>query len=290
MGLDRGGAPVAPTHPCFHAEARGSHGRIHLPVAPECNIRCGYCDRSHDCVNESRPGVSSRVVSPEEAVEALDRAVSRMPFLSVAGIAGPGDPFRHPERTLHCLELVRRRHPGLHLCVSSNGLNIGDHVGALADLGVRFVTITVNAVDPEVGRRIYVKVGRGEGALRGVAGAELLIGRQLEAVAALKAAGMNVKVNTVLVPGVNDFHVLEVARRVASLGADLMNLIGLIPLPGTALGRVPAPSPEKLAALRRAASKHLPQMTHCSRCRSDAAGLLGEDRFGEIWCGNREIR
>lgn len=43
---------------------RHKNGRIHLPIAPHCNIRCAYCDRKHDCANESRPGVTSRLLIP----------------------------------------------------------------------------------------------------------------------------------------------------------------------------------------------------------------------------------
>ncbi|MEQ2789490.1 nitrogen fixation protein NifB, partial [Flavonifractor plautii] len=48
-------------HPCLSVQAHFRYGRIHLPVAPRCNIRCGYCDRRYDCANESRPGVTSEV-------------------------------------------------------------------------------------------------------------------------------------------------------------------------------------------------------------------------------------
>ena len=43
-------------HPCFNAKVKGQFGRVHLPVAPKCNILCNYCNRKFDCVNESRPG------------------------------------------------------------------------------------------------------------------------------------------------------------------------------------------------------------------------------------------
>ena len=52
-------------HPCFASGCKS--GRIHLPVAPICNIQCNYCKREFDCLNESRPGVTSRIMSPEEA-------------------------------------------------------------------------------------------------------------------------------------------------------------------------------------------------------------------------------
>ena len=31
-------------HPCFNDEAHDSKGRIHLPVAPKCNIQCNFCE------------------------------------------------------------------------------------------------------------------------------------------------------------------------------------------------------------------------------------------------------
>ncbi|HML48324.1 MAG TPA: nitrogenase component 1, partial [Clostridia bacterium] len=54
-------------HPCFTCGG-GKFARIHLPVAPKCNIQCGYCVRSFDCPNESRPGVTTKVITPEEAL------------------------------------------------------------------------------------------------------------------------------------------------------------------------------------------------------------------------------
>ncbi len=51
-------------HPCFNEEAKHTSARVHLPVAPKCNIQCNYCNRKFDCVNESRPGVTSSVLAP----------------------------------------------------------------------------------------------------------------------------------------------------------------------------------------------------------------------------------
>ena len=40
-------------HPCFSEKACHSFGRMHLAVAPKCNIQCKYCIRDFDCVNEA---------------------------------------------------------------------------------------------------------------------------------------------------------------------------------------------------------------------------------------------
>jgi nitrogen fixation protein NifB len=197
-----------------------------------------------------------------------------MPYLSVAGVAGPGDPFCHPETTLRCLELVRRAHPELLLCVATNGLNLVSFIPQLVELGVGYVTLTINALEPKVVARLHLQV-EVEGRLwHGLEAASLLVERQLEALAQLKAQGLAVKVNTIVVPGVNLTQVVEVARVAARLGADLMNLMPLLPLEGTPLAGSPSPSPALIHRLRRQAAAFLPQMHHCRRCRADAMGLL----------------
>ena len=59
-------------HPCFNDKVRHTFGRVHLPVAPRCNIQCKFCNRKFDCINESRPGVTSGVLSPAQAMVYLD--------------------------------------------------------------------------------------------------------------------------------------------------------------------------------------------------------------------------
>ncbi|HSQ40942.1 MAG TPA: nitrogenase cofactor biosynthesis protein NifB [Fibrobacteraceae bacterium] len=264
------------SHPCFHAPARHTHSRIHLPVAPRCNVQCRFCDRKYSCVNESRPGVTAKVMSPQEALEHLKWHVERLPNLSVVGIAGPGDPFANADLTLETLRLVRAEFPSMLLCVSSNGLGVLPYVDDLRDLEVSHTTITVNAVDPEIGARIYEWFRWEDQTLRGPEGAALLWERQRAAIRALVNAGMLVKVNTVCVPGINDHHVERIAQTVASLGVSLHNVIPMIPTPNTAFADLPEPSLAEMSKIRAVAQKYLPQMTHCARCRADAVGLLGQ--------------
>jgi len=92
-------------HPCFNEAARKTAARIHLPVAPRCNVQCNFCDRRFDCLNESRPGVTSAVLTPQQALHYLELAMEKSPAIRVAGIAGPGDPFASPEDTLETLRV-----------------------------------------------------------------------------------------------------------------------------------------------------------------------------------------
>ena len=185
--------PNINNHPCFNVHAKGTCGRVHLPVAPDCNIKCNYCNRKYDCVNESRPGVTSSVLTPDQAVLYLERVLEKAPNITVAGIAGPGDAFAKPKGTMETLRLIRNRFPEILLCLATNGLNVAPYIAELAELQVSHVTMTVNAVDPEIGARIYSWVRDGKVIYRGIDAAKLLLARQLEAIAALKAHGIVVK-------------------------------------------------------------------------------------------------
>ncbi|MDR3043698.1 MAG: radical SAM protein [Desulfovibrio sp.] len=287
MNATESAAPVSPVrdaskHPCFNKAASGTCGRVHLPVAPGCNIQCNYCDRQYDCANESRPGVTSAVLKPRQALEYMHRVLEAEPRITVAGIAGPGDPMANPEATLETMRLLREAYPHLLFCLSSNGLAMPAHLDDLAAFGVTHATVTCNAADPAIGASIYAWVRDGRTTLRGQDAAELLLHRQKQAIAGLKARGIAVKVNTIVIPGVNDTHVTAVAEMARTLGADLHNMMPLHPNPGTPFADVAEPSPALMENLRLAGAALLPQMTHCRRCRADAVGLLCEDRSGEL--------
>ncbi len=264
-------------HPCFNAQARHRCGRMHMPVAPLCNVQCNFCDRKYCCVNESRPGVSAAVISPAEALRFVDDAMARMDDLVVVGIAGPGDPFANSRETLETLRLVRDKYPELLLCVSSNGLDLAPHVDALAAIGVSHVTVTVNGVDPAIIEKIYSWVSNGAMRIRGREAAQFLIDRQHRSVETLHRAGILIKINTVVIPGINDMHVAETASTMAGLGVQIQNCIPLIPVKNTLFGDIAEPGAALINRVRRDAGMYLPQMSHCTRCRADACGLVGED-------------
>ncbi|HFC98246.1 MAG TPA: radical SAM protein [Thermosulfurimonas dismutans] len=260
-------------HPCFDEKAHRQVGRLHLPVAPRCNIRCAYCDRRYPCVSENRPGAARRVISPEEAPEYVETALALEPRIEIVGVAGPGEPLAN-EETLEALSRVRERFPGLNFCVSTNGLLLEERLSDLLSLGVRFLTVTINAATVRTAEMLYLWIHHRGRRLSGREAAEVLLSRQLEGLSAAAAAGLRIKVNTVLVPGVNDTEVAEIARRAWEAGAQLMNIIPLIPL-GYFRDRR-APTEAEIRWARRLASRFLPQFLSCRRCRADAAGVPGQ--------------
>ncbi|MGD2147243.1 MAG: nitrogenase cofactor biosynthesis protein NifB [Anaerolineae bacterium] len=262
------------THPCFNKRASHHFGRIHLPVAPRCNILCGYCNRRFDCANESRPGVTSRVLTPSHAVEWAEAQIGQDDRITVVGIAGPGDALAN-EETFETLRLVNSRLPHLTLCLSTNGLVLPEKVELLADLGVTNLTVTVNAVDPAVAAKVYRMVRYGRRRYYGLEAADLLVGQQLRGIAAATERNILVKTNSVLIPGVNDHHMLEVARRVGDLGVYIMNVMPLIPM--ASMTHLRPPTEAELLTVRGRCSGFVRQMSHCKQCRADAVGMLSQN-------------
>lgn len=273
-------------HPCFSEDAHHHYARIHVAVAPACNIQCHYCNRKYDCSNESRPGVVSELLTPDQAVRKVLAVAEEIPQLTVVGIAGPGDALANPERTFETFRLLREQAPDLRLCVSTNGLALPEWVDELAGDQVEHVTITLNAIDPEIGARIYPWIFWKNRRVRGRRAAEILIEQQLLGLERLVARGALVKVNSVLIPGVNDAHLPEVSRAIRERGAFLHNIMPLIARPehGTFFGLMGQrePSETELGTLREACAGDMRLMSHCRQCRADAVGLLGEDRSAEF--------
>ncbi|WP_263770297.1 nitrogenase cofactor biosynthesis protein NifB [Propionivibrio soli] len=273
-------------HPCYSEDAHRHFARMHAAVAPACNIQCNYCNRKYDCANESRPGVVSEVLTPEQAVRKTLAVAAAIPQLSVLGIAGPGDPLANPERTFATFRLLAEKAPDIKLCVSTNGLTLPEHVDELARHNIEHVTITINCIDPEIGAEIYPWIFWRNRRVRGRAAAAILIEQQQKGLEKLVERGILVKINSVMIPGVNDEHLKAVSRTVKAKGAFLHNVMPLISdaAHGTLYGVMGqrAPTADELARLQDACAGDMQMMRHCRQCRADAVGLLGEDRGDEF--------
>jgi nitrogen fixation protein NifB len=273
-------------HPCYSEEAHHHFARMHVAVAPACNIQCNYCNRKYDCSNESRPGVVSERLTPEQAARKVLAVASAIPQMTVLGIAGPGDPLANPEKTFKTFEMVAQAAPDIKLCLSTNGLMLPDYVDRIQALNIDHVTITINMIDPAVGAKIYPWIYYQKKRYTGVEGARILSERQLLGLEMLTARGILCKVNSVMIPGINDWHLIAVNKAVKTRGAFLHNIMPLISAPehGTVFGLAgqPGPTAQELKELQDSCEGEMNMMRHCRQCRADAVGLLGEDRSAEF--------
>jgi nitrogen fixation protein NifB len=259
-------------HPCFSEQAHHTFGRLHLPIAPACNIQCRYCERKFDCASESRPGVTSMVMGEEEALAYAADYLRQHEETTVVGVAGPGEPLAN-DATFRVMEKIE----GVIKCVSTNGLLLPERLDDLVRCNVTALTVTINTLRTETAERLYT----------GVDVKTLLDNQQLGAFMAVQK-GLHVKINTVLVAGVNDTEelVTGVAAFAGEIGAEVMNVNPLVPA-GALKESIP-PACKKVIALRLAAERYIRQFRCCRQCRADAAGIPGREPRVTIPSGEAE--
>lgn len=264
------------SHPCFGGQKHNA-GRIHLPVSPGCNIACRFCDRSINDVEE-RPGVTSKVITPDESIDVLKKALELCPEIKVAGIAGPGDTLA-TDYALETFRKVKTAFPDLIKCMSTNGLLLYEKAEEVISADVDSLTVTVNAVDPEIEAKLNKYIIYHGTRYDGVEGARILIENQLKGIRKCAEAGMTIKVNTVLVPEINGAHIEEIAKTVKEAGARIYNIIPLIPQYEMADQKAPVCAQIEEARMR--AGKYIDVFRHCQHCRADAVGVPGKSEYGD---------
>ena len=257
-------------HPCFSDEAHHLVGRIHLPIAPRCNIQCNFCEHKM-CTEIQHPGWTARLLSVAEAVNFIESIVSeRQVYDFVVGVASPGDALANGQ-TFQTLALIHNRYPQILKCLCTNGLLLEDKLEAVVDAGVRALTVTVNASDSRAGKHIYSWVKYQETIYRGEEAAALLITKQFSGIKKALDAGLSLKINTVLIPGVNDQHMAKLALHLREVGIRLMNIMPLIPSGKMKNNR--APTCDELRKIRQDCEKIIPQFYKCEQCRADVVYL-----------------
>jgi nitrogen fixation protein NifB len=250
---------------------------VHLPLSPFCNIFCRFCARgiSRDLV---RPGNALRVISPGEALDVFETAKRLCPEISVVGVAGPGDPLASPE-ALDALYEIKSRYPEIICCLSTNGLNLEKNMEGLLNSGVQALTVTVNALDPEILNKINKGVLIDGRFYTGIPSQKILIDAQERGIRKAHSHSIIIKINIVMIPGINDEHIPHVARKIKEWGASILNIIPIIPT--HELKDIKAPSTQEFNALCQKVQEIIPIKMNCRRCRADACGIPGLTDFSK---------
>lgn len=223
--------------PSLEMGARFKFNRLNLNVATDYNVGFNYCDKT-----------AAKVSTEKEAMTKIDAAAKSDPRLRVIEISGSGDALAS-RLTFDILRKVQEAYPHFTTCVATNGLLLPKKLARLLELGVHAIKVTVNAVDAEVGSKIYSFVRLSGRTLRGKEAFKVLSLNQLEGIRNAADAGMLVEVTAVYIPGINAEHLEEVARTVRTLGAYVMNVAPLEPA-GQFMGYA-APSVDEVELAKR---------------------------------------
>lgn len=227
-------------------------------------------------------------LKPEEAVKKVLYIGGEIQQLSVVGIAGPGDALANPKKTFETFELLSQKTPDLKFCLSTNGLRLPEFIDEIVKYNVDHVTVTINTIDEsgEIGSKIYPWIYWGKKKIRGKEAAKILLEQQLKGIKMLTDRGILVKANSVLIPGINEADLPNVAKKLKELNVFLHNIMPLLSKPefGTKFGLdgVRSATDQEVMEAQEACGMDMKLMSHCCQCRADAVGLIGEDRGNEF--------
>lgn len=183
---------------------------LRLSVTDRCDLRCTYC----------LPEGFKDFEEPEHwlTFDEIERVVGAFARLGVSRVRlTGGEPLlRH---NLPALAGRLKRLPGLHdLSLSSNATQLDKHAQALARAGVSRINVSLDSLQPE---RIEQIAGRA------------VLPKILAGLAAAKRAGFNpIKLNMVVMPGVNDDEIDAMVRFCIEHGF-VLRLIETMPMGDT---------------------------------------------------------
>ncbi|MER7114284.1 GTP 3',8-cyclase MoaA [Saccharomonospora azurea] len=181
-----------------------SFGRVatdlRVSVTDRCNLRCTYCMPAEGL--DWMP--HQQILSDDELVRLVDIAVRLLGITDIR-LTG-GEPLLRP----HLEDLVARMAeltPRPRLAMTTNGVGFAKRAQAFADAGLDRINISLDTVDPETFERMTRR-----NRLRHV----------LDALAAARDAGLEpVKVNAVLMRGINDHQAADLLRLALDHGYHL---------------------------------------------------------------------
>lgn len=135
--------------------------------------------------------------------------------------------------------------------------------------------MTVNAIATSVGALIYKWILKDGERLTGIEGASLLLEQQMKGITMAVEAGIFVKINTVVIPGVNDHHINDITFFMAERNCFVHNIVPLIPR-GQFLN-IKKPDHDLMQGIRRRSESIMPVFSKCRQCRADAEGIPGKE-------------
>ncbi len=180
---------------------------LRLSVTDRCDLRCAYCMPERQTFLPR-----GEVLSLEElhrlALGFIERGVTR---LRLTG----GEPLVRRDMIELIRALGRKLGDGLdELTLTTNGTRLAEFAGEIAAAGVRRINVSLDTLD----RETFARLARRD-----------CLPQVLEGIAAARAAGLAVKLNTVALKGVNEGEIPQLMTWAHGQGMDL-TLIEVMPL------------------------------------------------------------
>ena len=206
---------------------------LRISVIDRCNYRCPYCMPAELFGEDHRFLPRKDWLTPGE----IKRVASVFLQLGVKKLRLTGGEPLLRRDIVEIVAGLAELHGGEDLAITTNGSRLAECAAALKDAGLKRVTVSLDSIDAEV----FKEMNGGRGELSVV----------LNGIEAARAAGLPVKLNTVVERGKNDHTVLDLVEHFRGTGI-IVRFIEYMDV-GTVNGWQPTqvvPSKELLARLR----------------------------------------
>jgi GTP 3',8-cyclase len=173
---------------------------LRISVTDRCNFRCVYCMPKEVFGRDYQFLERSELLSFEE-IERLARLFVRHGTKKIRITGGEPLVRRDLERLVAMLAGI----PGLDIALTTNGSILAQKARALADAGLRRVTVSLDSLDEDV--------------FRAMNDVDFPVARVLAGIDAAAEAGLRpIKINMVVRRGLNDHGVVDMARHFRATG------------------------------------------------------------------------
>ncbi len=173
---------------------------LRISVTDRCNFRCVYC-MPKTVFGRDYPFLPRADMLSYEEIARLARLFADQGVVKIRLTGGEPLLRKDIERLIEQLAAI----PGLELTLTTNGSLLAARARGLRDAGLHRVTVSLDALDDAVFKRMN--------------DADYPVARVLDGIAAADAAGLRpVKINTVVKRGTNDGEILPLARHFKGSG------------------------------------------------------------------------
>ena len=171
---------------------------------------------------------------------AAARATLRGPL--VLEIDGPGDPLASPESVLRTLALVHEHHPDVLTGLVIDGPLLAEYTEELETFGLGYLVLRMDAASPRSAERLVDSAVYRAEHLDRTEAARLWLDEMERALTLARRGLLPVAVRTTLLPTVNGREIEAIAERALRGGAERMDLVPHVPVPGAPLERAGVPT------------------------------------------------
>ncbi len=241
-----------------HAPLVDTHQRrityLRLSVTDRCDLRCTYCMPER---MQFLP--KAEILSLEELYHLARSFMAR--GVRTIRLTG-GEPLVRRD-VIDLVRAIGRHAKSLggreldEITLTTNGTQLAGHADALARAGVRRINVSLDTLDPSTFHRLSRRDA---------------LPQVLEGIAAAKAAGLQIKLNTVAMRGVNDSEIPDLVAWAHSQG-HAISLIETMPL-----GEVDEAREDRFVPLSQVRAK----LAQCWTLTPSEARTPGPSRYYEI--------